>query len=238
MAYPPFQKSSVTDEAVQHIFDLIRQGDYAPGDRLPSERQLSQTLHVGRTSVREAIRKLETMGLLEVRQGLGTFVRDSSDGALQMAFPPPVVADPKKLQDLFELRQIVEVAAAGRAAQRATASQIDVMRYWMQAIETHLARADTVSVVTADVEFHREIIKAAGNETLVNVMDSIVHLLRDMRHDSTRIPDLLPQIVSGHRAILAAIEAGDSPAAEQAMKDHLADVAERVLEFWRSGPVD
>ncbi|RME84122.1 MAG: FadR family transcriptional regulator [Caldilineae bacterium] len=234
MTFSVHHKSSATDEAVQHIAELIHQGVYAPGDRLPGERQLSQTLGVGRTTVREAIRILEAMGLLEVRQGRGTFVKDASDGVLQMAFPPPVVTDTDKLQELFELRQIVEVAAAGRAARRATPAHLDKMRFWQKAIETHIARDDPESVVTADVEFHREIIKATGNDTLVHLMDSIVHLLRDMRYDSSRIPDLLPQVVKGHRAILAAIEAGEPEQAERAMNDHLAEVAAKVLEFWRT----
>lgn len=232
MSLSPQPKPSITDETVQHIIDMIRQGEFAPGDRLPGERQLSQTLRIGRTSLREAIRKLETMGQLEVRQGLGTYVRDASAATIQLALPPPAVTNPERLKDLFEMRQIVEVAAAGLAAERADSVQIMAMRRWLQAIETYIARGDAASVVTADVEFHRQIIIAAGNEILTSVVDSIVHLLYDMRHDSSRIPDLMPYIVSGHRAIMAAIESGSRVAAEQAMQGHLQDVAARVVDYW------
>jgi GntR family transcriptional regulator, transcriptional repressor for pyruvate dehydrogenase complex len=225
-------KSTVADETVERIAEIIRAGAYSPGDRLPSERQLVEQLKVGRTSVREAIRRLETMGLVESRQGLGTFVKDPSREVIQASLLPHALADQSTLEKLFDLREIIEVEAAARAAKRASAGQIAAMRRWLQTVETNVAREDAAGLIVADVEFHRQIIIATGNDILVNLMDSIVDLLREMRYDSTHIPDLLPQIVAGHRAIMAAIEAHDAEAARQAMRDHLAGIGARVKNFW------
>jgi GntR family transcriptional repressor for pyruvate dehydrogenase complex len=226
------QKSSVAEETVERIVEMIRGGEYAPGDRLPGERKLAEQLQVGRTSVREAIRRLETMGLLESRHGLGTFVMEPSNQVIQATLVPHILTDRDTLEKLFDIREIIEVAAAALAAERAKAGHIATMRKWVEAVETHIARGELNGVIVADVEFHRQIIIATQNDILVNLIDSIVDLLHDMRYDSTSIPELLPEVIDGHRAILAAIEAGDSEAARQAMRDHLAGISVRVKRFW------
>lgn len=225
-------KPSVADETVERIAEMIRTGGYLPGDRLPSERKLVEQLKVGRTSVREAMRRLETIGLVESRHGLGNFVKDPSSEVIQASLLPHTLANKETLEKLFDLREIIEVEAAARAAKRASAGQITAMKKWLQTVETNVAREDAAGLIVADVEFHRQIIIATGNDILVNLMDSIVDLLREMRYDSTHIPELLPQIIGGHRAIMAAIEAHDADAARQAMRDHLAAVGARVKNFW------
>lgn len=225
-------KLTVADETVERITEMIHVGAYAPGDRLPSERKLVEQLKVGRTSVREAIRRLETMGLVESRQGVGTFVKDPSREVIHASLLPHALTNQETLEKLFDLREIIEVEAAARAAKRASAGQIAVMKKWLQTVETNVAREDAAGLIVADVEFHRQIIIATGNDILVNLMDSIVDLLAEMRYDSTHIPDLLPQIVGGHRAIMAAIEAHNVEAARQAMRDHLAAIGARVKNFW------
>jgi GntR family transcriptional repressor for pyruvate dehydrogenase complex len=226
------QKLSVAGETAARIADMIRSGQYAPGDRLPSERKLAEQLQVSRTSVREALSRLETFGLLESRHGLGTFVKDPSREVLQASLMPHLFTDPETVGKLFELREIIEIDAAARAAERATAGQKAIMRRWVEELETQMARENAPGVITADVEFHRQIIIATGNDILVGLMDSIVDLLRAMRRDSLNIPELRDKIVAGHRAILAAIEAGDRDAAREAMRVHLAVVSARVKVFW------
>ena len=230
--FNPTQKSSVSADTIQQIAEMIRTGNYAAGDRLPGERQLARQLQVSRASVREALRKLETVGLLDIRQGLGTYVRDPNREVIQASFPPYILTDQDTLQKLFEIREIIEVEAAARAAQRATADQLATMRHWLAAVETAIARQESEGIITADVEFHRQIIISTGNDILVNFMDSIVDVLRDMRWDSSRIPALLPEIITGHRAILAAIEARDSVGARQAMQAHLTGISARVQAYW------
>lgn len=226
------QKSTVAGETVERIADMIRSGDYTPGDRLPGERQLAQQLHVSRTSVREALGRLETVGLVECRHGLGTFVKDPSREVVQAALMPHLLTDRETLQKLFEIRQLIEVEAAVLAAERANSAQLGVMRRWLEEVETQIARANEAGIVTADIEFHRQIIIATGNDIMVDLMDSIVDLLRAVRRDSINIPELQGSIISGHRAIFEAIAAGNSQAARQAMQDHLAAIMAGVKAAW------
>src|SRR5258707_5349156 len=119
------QKSKVSDDVVEWIIDMVRQDKYVPGDQLPSERALAEQLKVSRTSVRDALGQLETMGILEQRAGLGTFIREPTSGVLQASLAPRIFSDPAKLQKLYEVREIIEVEAATRAAERATPAQIE-----------------------------------------------------------------------------------------------------------------
>lgn len=228
----PGPRSSVSADTVEQIAAMIRAGDYAAGDRLPGERILAKQLQVSRASVREALRTLTTIGLLETRQGLGSFVKDPSQELLQASLPPPILTNQATLEKVFEIRQIIEVEAAALAAERVDPNQLAVMKHWLLAVETHIARDEMEDMVTADIEFHRQIIVATGNDILVGLMDSISDLLRDMRWDSSKIPELLTQIIAGHRAIFKATEARDSSAARQAMQAHLDVISARVKSFW------
>jgi GntR family transcriptional regulator, transcriptional repressor for pyruvate dehydrogenase complex len=229
--YP--QKVSIIDETTDRIIEMIRRGDYAPGDRLPGERKLAAELKVSRTSVREAIQRLEAMGLVTSRHGQGTFVKEPGSEAIQAAILSHLLPSKKKIREVFELRKIIEVEAAGQAALHIEANEIELMRKWLENVETNIAREDLQSVIIADVEFHRQILIATDNEILVNVMDSIVDLLRDTRRDSVNLPELLPVMTKDHRAILAAIEAGDSQAARQAMQEHLSIVFSQIETSWK-----
>ena len=226
------QKVSIIEETTDRIVEIIRRGDYAPGDRLPGERKLAAELKVSRTSVREAIQRLEAQGLVISRHGQGTFVKEPGSEAIQAAILSHLLPSRKTIRDGFELRKIIEVEAAGQAAEHAEGSQIALMRRWMETAETNIARQDLQSVIISDVEFHRQILIATDNQILVNVMDSVVVLLRDMRRDSINLPELLPELIKGHRAILAAIETGDSQAARQAMQEHLAIVFSQIETSW------
>ncbi len=220
-------RPTVSEDTVTQIIEMIRAQGYAPGDRLPSERQLAEQLKVSRTSVRAALGRLMTLGLLEARPGSGTFVKAPNHEVIQAALAPHIFNDAETLRKLFELREIIEVEAAARAAQRATPEQIDLMRHWVEQIATCVTRKDRDGLVRADVEFHRQIVIATGNEVLVNLIDSVAHLLREMRYASTNNPELLP----GQRALLAAIETHNSAAARQAMIDHLNTVRAKAETF-------
>lgn len=219
--------SSVSADTVAYIVEMIRTGKYSPGDRLPGERRLAEQLKVSRTSVRAALTRLIAIGLLEARPGSGTFVKEPSREVIQAALVPHFSKDPDTLSKLFELREILEVEAAARAAQRATPDQIALMRHWVEMVELCIARRDRHGLVQADFEFHRQIVKATGNDILVNLLDSVGHLLREQRYASTHNPELLP----GQRAILAAIEARDSEAARQAVLQQLRAVRAKAEAF-------
>ncbi len=222
------QKSSIARETFDFIADRIRGGRYAPGDKLPGERSLARQLRVGRNSVREAIRRLETAGLLETRQGLGSFVKDPSGEILQTALISNFLTDTAIQEKLFDLRLIIEVEATVRAVQCITPEQLQDLRRFHELVEKCSARGDIDGMIVADFEFHRQLLVATGNDILVNLMDGIMDLLREMRRVGAEIPELLSERISSHRAIIKAIENGDGEAARRAMKEHLEGVFKRV----------
>jgi GntR family transcriptional regulator, transcriptional repressor for pyruvate dehydrogenase complex len=230
--FSPASKNRLSDEVVYHITEMIRNGTYSAGDRLPSAQQLSQQLEISRTAVREALSRLESLGLIETQQSQGTFVKEPTREVLQATFLPHIFTSQKTLQKLFELREIIEVEAAGRAAARVTPAQLATIRQWKEAVELHIARQDRQNHINADTEFHRQILIATENDILVDLMDSIMHMLREMRYAGVRIPDLSRKTIEGHRAILQALEAADSEAARRAMQDHLGSVRQKIEAYW------
>ncbi len=228
------QKSPIARETFDFIADRIRGGHYSPGDRLPGERSLASQLKVGRNSVREAIRRLETAGLLETRQGLGTFVKDPSGEILQTALMSNYLTDTAIQEKLFDLRLIIEVEATARAARCATPDQIETLRRFNEMVEKCSARGDMEGMIVADFEFHRQILVATGNDILVNLMDGIMDLLREIRRVGAELPELLAERISSHRAIIKAIANGDGEAARAAMKEHLEGVFKQVKSTWEN----
>lgn len=220
-------RNSISDDAVEAIIQMIREKNYALGSRLPGERVLAEQLKVSRTSIRSALGRLVTLGLLEARAGSGTYVKEPSSEPLLAALAPHVVNDANTLRNLFELREMIEVEAAGRAAERASLEQIDKMRYWADQVAISAQNKDQPGLVRADVEFHRQIVIATGNNILVDLIDGVAGLLREMRYVSTSDPQLLP----GQRSVLAAIELRDSQLARQAMINHLQTVRAKAETF-------
>jgi GntR family transcriptional regulator, transcriptional repressor for pyruvate dehydrogenase complex len=214
-------KSRVSEETVQIIIELIRSGDFVPGDQLPSERQLARELKVSRTSIREALRRLEAIGLVEIQQGRGTFVKNPSIDVIQSTLIPSLITDSKTIEKLFELRQIIEVESAALAAQRITQRQLEDLQYWLDEMDIQVRRKDWKGAIFADVEFHRLIIVATGNEILVRLIDNLVDLLREMRVSTGMFAELYPHTLADHGQILANLRASDSLAAKVSMQNHL-----------------
>ena len=218
------QPATVANDAAQRIIEMIRSGDYAPGYKMPGERQLADQLGVSRTSVRAAVGQLVAIGLLDARTGVGTFVRAPGGEAIQARLASHFFADGERLAQLFDLREIIEVEAASRVAVRATPAQIQLLRQCVERISASVAQKDREALVQADLEFHRQLVVAAGNPIIAEVMDSLQQLLRNMRYASTQTMELLP----GQRALLDEIEAHNSGGARAAMRKHLATVRRKA----------
>lgn len=213
-------RTSIADDALTRIVEMIRSQPFAPGDRLPGERQLAEKLACSRTSVRAALGRLATIGVLDSQPGRGTFVREPRGEVFQAALAPHLAPNPDTLRMLFELREIIEVEAAGRAAERATPEQLANLRRTAEAIDRCIDRRDQDGLVQADVDFHRQIVLATGNAMLVDLVDHVVPFLREMRYASTATLERFP----GQRAVLRAIEARHPQAARKAMQAHLDQV--------------
>ena len=204
-------------QTVTAIGSRIVHGRYPPGSQLPPAEQLEGELGVSKTVLREAMRVLAAKGLVESRQKLGTMVQPRSSWNL---LDPELLRwrggrpDADYLDDLAEVRYIVEPAGARLAAARRTDGDLGQLRIALQAMRD--AGEDPAAVVEADLAFHRALLHAAHNELLSRmemVIEAGLRARDNLVHNRPDWPDSIPV----HQGILAALEAGDSTAAEEAM---------------------
>lgn len=204
--------SSVTAQVVEGLFDLLRSGEYRAGDRLPSEWQLAEQFAAGRSAVREAIRELAALDLVDVQPGRGTFVRSLRPDLLVRPDGLHSEVDRALVREFLEVREIIEPAAAALAATRATPQDRERLAHDIERL------ADAVNVgyrPPEDLGFHLDLVRATHNGALTRLVGAIVSFYqRDEALPTERD-------VREHAAVLDAVAAGDPEGAREAMRTHL-----------------
>ncbi len=216
VARPP----SLVEKVCERLADLVRERseeEPGPSNFLPTERDLASQLGVSRSVVREATKRLEQQGLLEIRQGLGIRPVNRLHKPLSDSLHLLVPDEMDRLRQLVEVRLIVEPENARLAAERADEGQIDRLRD----IHERLVQAKTPpESVAADMEFHRQLAVASGNQISALLLHSLSDLLEtSLTHGYRRVTPALA--VKQHAAVLAAIEKHDAAAAARIMRRHL-----------------
>jgi GntR family transcriptional repressor for pyruvate dehydrogenase complex len=223
----PVRRSRIYEHIVGQIQALISDGKLKPGDQLPPERTLAETFKVSRTSVREALRALELSGLIEGRQGGGTFVRTPSSADLVQPLASALLAGRRELLNVLEVREIVEPAVSRLAAERATAEQVAELEAIVARQAEKLARGE--SFPEEDEAFHQTIVRAADNPILLRLLNVAMDLLRESRERQFQGGDRPARSLAGHRRILEAIKRRDGEAAYQATVEHISQIRQRLL---------
>ena len=221
--YRQINRATVSDAIVDQLRGLVAQGILKPGDRLPSERELCKRFGVGRTSVREALKPLITMGLLEGRMGSGTFVA-AETGQFLKSLQWGLLSDLQSRDDLVETRHMLETNAAYWAAERAGEENLAVIGVTLNGMEENLGHPTIFQKFDAD--FHFEIARAAQNRMLYRLINVIRGQIQTWIGERLALtPDrseiLARTSLAQHRDIFAAIEAKDGPAARAAMDRHI-----------------
>jgi GntR family transcriptional repressor for pyruvate dehydrogenase complex len=219
----------VTDEAIDRIKQMIVAGELRPGDRLPREADLAAHLGLSRSSLREAVKALALIRVLDVRQGDGTYVTSLDPTLLleTMGFVLDLHQDASVLE-FFEVRRILEPAAAARAAVRMSNGQVAVLRKLLD----ELGPEPPVEALLAnDVEFHRLIAVGSGNRALASIIDSLrqptyrARIWRGLTQS-----DAVARTVAEHRAILEAIAGREPDVARSWATVHIAGVERWIQE--------
>jgi len=182
-------------------------------------------LGVSRSSVRDAIRSLELKGLLEPRQGIGTVVC-SPDAANPLA--SALLEKRKMVEELLDVRKMLEPPLAGRAAQHASPDEIADLENILVRQEANVRRGDLG--IEEDSEFHYSIALASNNSAVLKVVDVLMDLLRETRERSLQVEGRQEKSLAGHHRILSALKQGDAAAAEAAMRRHLQEMENIVLK--------
>jgi len=212
-------REPLASEVVRQLIDGVLANRIGAGERLPSERKLSEMLGVGRSVVREALKSLTVLGLVEVRQGDGTYLRGAEAGFLTRAIEWGLLLGAHEAGDLVEARCHLEEVISALAGERRSDADLEDLHRLMAEMEA--AKHDTERFVAADMAFHAKVAEASGNSTLQRIMASIASLLRVwigrvMQQETNFTPTC-----DEHRRVLAALEAGDPVAAREAAAAHM-----------------
>jgi GntR family transcriptional repressor for pyruvate dehydrogenase complex len=226
------KRESLHKQVADQLQDLIVAESLLPGERLPSERELAETMGVSRTVVREAIRVLSDRGLVRVESGRGTYVQEFShkDAAASIELFLKLKQSPRTFQDVYEVRRMIEVEAAGLAAQRASERDHEAMQHAIAGMEA--SRGDPEAYTRLDVSFHTAVAAATHNDLLAVLLSPVSDLLIEVVRTSLRVPGAVEQGLRHHRNVLNAIRGGDPERARQAMLEHI-EHAHRLVEGTR-----
>lgn len=227
MDVEPIKSTRIYEEIVRQVKQLIAEGKLKSGDRLPPERDLALKFMVSRTSVREALRALQSRGLVEIRAGEGAFVRDISVETLIEPLALVILPHREAVGELFEARRLLEPAIAALAARRATDEELGEMERILDEQSREVAQGRTG--VTQDAALHAAIANSAHNRAITRIVNALIDLLTQSREESLLTPGRPTRSHEDHRRILAAIKRRDEVAAHRAMLDHLIAVETLVM---------
>jgi GntR family transcriptional repressor for pyruvate dehydrogenase complex len=228
MIVNPLRRRSLVDDAIEQLKELIVVGELRPGQKLLSERILCERLGVSRPTLREAIRALCAIGVLEARQGDGTYVTDLLPETIAQPFAFLLAAHEGVLEDLFAVRLSLESTAAELCAERISEEALEKLREELRALE--VTKDDYEQFVALDIEFHRIIHVESHNPLLISLLDSIAVLSRASRLVSVRRPGVQDSTLREHRVIIMALSNHDRDGARRAMVAHLQDVRHALHE--------
>lgn len=226
------KNGTTVGEVVERLRKMIHDGELSPGDRLPPERDLAKLLGVSRPTLRAGIRSLSTVGILQSKQGAGTFVVEKDDS-------PTLDSNPLRMlsalhgftsDEMFEARLALEMSIAGLAAERADSEQMTLMAEEITGMYASLNEPE--QYLLHDMQFHQTIASASNNRILTSLMNMIATILYDSRSKTVKRAKDLKQSAEQHHNIYRAMREHDPEAARWAMHDHLVETqkAQRLEE--------
>ena len=214
---------SPVDKIIRQIRTLITNGELSPGDKLPPERKLSEKFGVGRSVVRDAIRKLEFYGIVKTLPQSGTVIEGMGIVALEGLITDVLNIEKKDFKSLVETRLLLEIESAGKAAERRTVDDIAILENALNAYEKKIARG--LSAVEEDLLFHIKIAEASGNSVLKSLMLIITpDIVKSFTELNVCKEDRVQATLEEHKGILQQIVAQNPLGAREAMRNHLKDI--------------
>lgn len=232
------QVPRISDAVAASLERRILEGSLKPGDRLPPERELALEFGVSRPSLREAIQKLASKGMVQSRQGGGTYVTDRLESSFFDPWQEMMGAHPNLREDMLEFRRMLEGQAAEWAAERATESDLTRLEQTFNALNDAFSADDLERRSTADIAFHQAVGEASHNALLGHLSAALLRLMHDNIHlnlgELKSIPAASTLLKNQHAAIHAAIREHKPQAARAAAETHIDFVRETLAQSLRS----
>ena len=226
-------KKRAYEDIVKQIRNLLARGKFKRGDQLPTERELSETFKVSRATVREAILFLETMRLVDRRQGDGTYVVASTEEALVQPLAASLFHEKDDLIEIFFLRKIIEPEIAQMASNNGTLEEIKELEEILDEQEKEVLSGK--NPIGTDTEFHHLMARMARNRILERLLLALYDLLNKTREKYLQTEDRKRKSLLGHQGILKAIKKKDGRGARRAMRRHLETVEASLFKKRKGG---
>lgn len=233
----PIRRVRLYENAVEQIQALILGNEYKPGDRLPSERSLAEQFHISRHSLREALRILDVMGLIEIRVGDGIYVKEVDFlpyiESLNLSISSRLPLELNSFVKLWRARRILETGMVDLAARQVTESFLKSLWWCIGEMQKNIKNQDPF--VSAGIRFHRLIAEMAQNEILILIWDMLANLIRKSQSKIYGIPWSPRKALSAHKKIYLALKAKDPRKAVEAMKQHMLDEEKALVSALEKG---
>ena len=225
--FTPVRSVSIVDEIVKKFKDAIIDGSLKPGQKIPSESELCETMGIGRNSLREAVKMLAAVGVLEIRRGDGTYIAKKVTSSALDSLIYSLMLEQSTAQEILELRQVLETDVLEMAVSKAGPEEVKKLEELLESFEQALKLNDIDRAAALDMEFHLELSKAAGNPMLAKITSNVYALfnasvrktLHAMEHDYSRA-------CQNHREMIAAIK--------NRRLSEASDIVKRSLETWKT----
>lgn len=229
----PINNKKMYEKIADALMAMIRSGELKPGDRVAPVGDLAAQFGVGRSAVREALSALRAMGLIDMRQGEGTYIRSFSPETFSKYLSTGILMEERDIDDLLDVRELLESEAARRAA---TSNNSVLIQEIFKALDSMKEVKEDASLgEEADLAFHLAVARASGNRLLAQLMASVSEAIAELMRETRRIwiysqDSAIKKMYQEHRMIVDAIAEGVPDRAGQAMLDHLASVRQIIKQ--------
>lgn len=214
-------KTRLADQVVKSIQEMIVEGEYTPGDKLPVENELAEMFSVSRITIREAISKLKLIGIVDVRQGDGTFVKALTPESFMKPLLPYLVLNKKNLQDVYVVRLLIEAKTAELAALNCEVEDLKEIKVWLDKMQLYSNQNNMGLYDEADAKFHYSIAKHSKNHILLTIQDLIFDVCKDAIKVGISAPNAISKSMRYHQLIYDAIASGNGALAARYMTEHI-----------------
>jgi GntR family transcriptional repressor for pyruvate dehydrogenase complex len=234
MDYRKIKPKKIYEEVTEAIQEMIRSGQLKPGERLDSVQQLAENFQVGRSAIREALTSLRAMGLVEMRQGEGTFINEFETDQITLPLSTAILMNKKDIANLLEVRKILELGTAAAAAKRRSKDHLVAMEKALEEMEA--SNGDEELGEVADLQFHLAISEASQNPLLLSLMNHVSGLMGETMKETRKVwlfskQTTMEKLAYEHYSIYKAIQKQDEEEARHFMKIHLENVEAVIRKF-------
>jgi GntR family transcriptional regulator, transcriptional repressor for pyruvate dehydrogenase complex len=229
------KKQKVADMDIDEVKRMIRDGELLEGDKLPNQSEFAALLGVSRPSLREAMRSLKSMGVIEQTPGLGTVLKSGNPDYWTNLPAPPLLSDQESTLQFLEARRDIEAMTIPHVVGRINDEELAEIESGIEKMQKALDLGDTVEYRRLDMLFHYQLANASHNRYIIHVFVEIRYLMDEFIKESVELfPQLLPKSLEGHRAIHLAILKRDERQAVCLVKQHIDNFQQMILDYYAS----